>query len=124
MDGSWVPLNPGGPAEEPLKKKLPPRSSAPGSPVVAAPARHWKSPVGLTPALQVPHVVERGTQSATHSKTFPTMSKAPRVDTQLLREPVGTTANALFVLQSLVPLSEKRDRLAPARSCERSRLPR
>src|SRR5687767_6809606 len=70
-----------GPANESLAKS--PRISAPGSPVVAAPARHWLSPVGLTPALQVPHTVDRGTQSATHSYRLPTMSKAPRADTQL-----------------------------------------
>jgi hypothetical protein len=33
------------------------------------------------------------------------MSKAPRAETQLLREPVRVAANALFVLQSVVPLS-------------------
>ena len=33
------------------------------------------------------------------------MSKAPRVETQLLREPVGTTVKAPKVLQSVVPLS-------------------
>src|SRR5436190_8513275 len=86
---------------------LPPRMSAPGSPVVAAPIRHCKSPVGLTPAVHVPQpdVVDRGTQSATHSQTFPTMSNAPRADVQLLREPLFTVVPTLVQLQSVVPLS-------------------
>ena len=33
------------------------------------------------------------------------MSKAPRADLQLLRDPVVTAVNALAVLQSVVPLS-------------------
>ena len=33
------------------------------------------------------------------------MSKAPRADTQPLRDPVAATANVLAVLQSVVPLS-------------------
>ena len=33
------------------------------------------------------------------------MSKAPRADTQPLRDPVATATNALAVLQSVVPLS-------------------
>ena len=72
--------------------QLPPRISAPGSPVVAAPTRHWRSPVGLTPALHVAHTPPDacGSQSATHSQTFPTRSNAPRADLQLLREPVFT----------------------------------
>src|SRR5690606_21045488 len=53
----------------------------------------------------VPQAVERGTQSATHSKRFPTMSKAPCVETQADREPVRVAANTLKVLQSVVPLS-------------------
>jgi len=65
-DGGLLASTASGPASEPLKK-LPPRSSAPGSPVPAAPAMHWSSPVGLRLALQVPHVAARGTQSATHS---------------------------------------------------------
>ena len=65
------------------------------------------SPVGLTPVshVPVPHVTDRGTQSATHSKRLPTMSNAPRADLQLLRDPVGATASVLLVLQSVVPLS-------------------
>ncbi len=45
-DGGLLASTASGPASEPLKK-LPPRSSAPGSPVLAAPAMHWSSPVGL-----------------------------------------------------------------------------
>jgi hypothetical protein len=70
-DGPSLPSTVSGPERVPTSKsgpyKSPPRRSAPGSPVVAAPARHWSSPVGLTPALQAPHAVDRGTQSATHS---------------------------------------------------------
>ena len=33
------------------------------------------------------------------------MSKAPRADLQLLREPVATATNTLAVLQSVLPLS-------------------
>jgi len=43
-------------------------------------------------------------QSATHSSRLPTMSKAPRADTQALREPVLATLS-LALLQSVVPLS-------------------
>src|SRR5262245_57266596 len=61
--------------------------------------------VGLTPALHVPRPVDSRTQTATHSNRFPTMSKAPRANTQLLRDPVLTAVLALFVLQSVMPLS-------------------
>src|SRR5262245_31553736 len=88
-----------------LARKSPPRRSAPGAPSVAAPARHWPSSVELASWLQLPHVLARGTQSATSSSTLPTMSKAPSADTQLLREPVSTGARVLNVLQSVVPLS-------------------
>src|SRR5262249_42086809 len=74
-------------------------------PPVFAPARHGSSPVGLGPAPHAPQVVDFCTQSATHSSRLPTMSKAPRADLQLLREPVSTAASTLFVLQSVVPLS-------------------
>src|SRR5262245_36072923 len=64
------------------------------------------SPVGLTPKLHAPHnPVDCGTQSATHSITFPTMSNAPSADLQLVREPVLTRVKPRFVLQSVVPLS-------------------
>ena len=36
---------------------------------------------------------------------FPTMSNAPRADTQAIRDPVATATPALAVLQSVVPLS-------------------
>src|SRR5262245_64842954 len=97
-----------GPASAP-RRKLPPRSSAPGSPVVAAPARYWRSPVGLTPALHVPDSEsDRGSQSATHSCRLPTMSNAPCADTQLAREPVGVGSwpDWNVVLQSVVPSSD------------------
>src|SRR5262245_10826349 len=108
-DSATRPSTSSGPARVPLRKSTPRRSAAgsttksksPGS----APARHLASPVGLTPGLQVPHVVDRGNQPATHSERLPTMSKAPSVDVQLLRDPVLTAANTLPVLQSVVLLS-------------------
>ena len=67
-------------------KKAPPRSSAPGKfDVVLAPARYMSSLLALA---QPGQFVEFGTQSATHSARLPTMSKAPRAETQLLRAPV------------------------------------
>jgi len=53
---------------------------------------------------QPAHPLEAGTQSATHSARLPTISKAPRAETQLLREPVRERPS-LAVLQSVVPLS-------------------
>src|SRR5262245_5190901 len=88
-DGATSPRTVSGPAAAGPPVKVPPRRSAPGSPVVAAPARHCGLPVELTPALQAPHAVERGTQSATHSLRLPTMSNAPRDDLHALREPVA-----------------------------------
>src|SRR5262245_54577986 len=60
-------------------------------------------PSSLNPP-QPGHCAESGTQSATHSARLPTMSKAPRADTQLLREPEGATV-PVALLQSVVPLS-------------------
>src|SRR5262245_9730799 len=101
-DGGKLPLTVSGPAAA-MWPKSPPRSSAAGPvAVVLAPARHMLS------SLKLPHpghAVERGTQSATHSNRLPTMSKAPRAETQLLREPVGATVRVLKVLQSVVPSS-------------------
>src|SRR5215468_2486737 len=87
-----------------MTPQSPPRTSAPGPPdvPVSAPPKHWSS---LLKPPQVGHAMDRGTQSATHSIIFPTMSKAPKADTQLLREPVLTTVPAELVLQSVVPLS-------------------
>ena len=76
-------------------------AAAPGVKVLA-PARHMAS---LLKVPQFGQSVCTGTQSATHSSRFPTMSKAPSVDTQLLRDPVATVVNTLCVLQSVVPLS-------------------
>src|SRR5207253_3869179 len=68
------------------KKAPPPRSSALGKfDVVFAPARYMSSLLALA---QPGQFVEFGTQSATHSARLPTMSKAPRAETQLLRAPV------------------------------------
>src|SRR5215470_1520451 len=91
-----------GPARGP-KRKAPPRTSAPGAvEVVLAPARHMSSLLKLAHPGQF---VEAGTQSATHSARLPTMSKAPRVDTQLVRAPVRDAEPSLSVLQSVDPLS-------------------
>jgi len=62
---------------------------------VPAPAMHWRS---LLKAPQLPQLVDRGTQSATHSQRFPTMSKAPAWETQPADVPVAATA-PLDVLQ-------------------------
>src|SRR5262245_47966782 len=90
-----------GPATPPKKKPPkvyePPRRSAPGAlDVVLAPARHMRSSLN---APQPGHVVDAGTQSATHSERFPTMSKAPRAETQRLRAPVRMRSP---MLQSVV----------------------
>ena len=97
MDGPKLALTVNGPAAVPWPKS-PPRSSAPGPlAVVLAPERHILS---LLKPPHPAHAVERGTQSATHSNRLPTMSKAPRAETQLLHEPVGATVK-LKVLQSV-----------------------
>src|SRR5262249_47891050 len=92
-----------GPASGPPRTtNAPPRTSAPGEfDVVLAPARHMSSSLKLA---QPGQFVEAGTQSATHSATLPTMSKAPRAETQLLRAPVRDGPSPA-VLQSVVPLS-------------------
>src|SRR6185369_17018484 len=102
-DGSLPPETASGPAFV-AETSEPPRVSAPGpTPSVLAPTRHIASSLKLA---QSAHAVERGTQSATHSSRLPTMSKAPREDTQLLRVPVETRPGpAADVLQSVVPSS-------------------
>src|SRR5262245_40400042 len=102
--GAKKPWTASGPACAKLPKS-PPRSSAPGPPaVVLAPDKHMRS--SLAPP-HPGHAVEAGTQSATHSTTLPTMSKAPREDTHLGREPVGPTLpTRRSVLQSVVPFSD------------------
>src|SRR5262249_14978722 len=108
-DSATRPSRSSGPASVPLRKS-PPRRRAGGSSTKskspgARPARHRAPPVGRHPGLQVQHIVDRGNQLATHSERLPTMSKAPSVDVQLLRDPVLTAANTLPVLQSVVLLS-------------------
>src|SRR5262245_30142917 len=101
-DGSAVPTTASGPLS-PSPKKAPPRKSAPGpGPLVLAPARHMIS--SLMPP-QPGQCVESGTQSATHSNTLPTMSNAPRADTQLLREPERVVVALLKMLQVVVSSS-------------------
>src|SRR5574341_412812 len=92
-----------GPARgPPIAANAPPRTSAPGLfRIPFAPARHISS---LLKLAQPGHAVGAGTQSATHSATLPTMSKAPRADTQLLRVPVRDSPSPAL-LQSVVPLS-------------------
>src|SRR5262245_5404314 len=82
------------PAPEP-STKLPPRMYAPGSellPPPPDPPKQLKSPPGMSGAEVVQRVqlFARSPQSATHSFTFPTMSKTPQLDLQLDREPVFT----------------------------------
>src|SRR5262249_21793051 len=105
-DGPPLPLTAKTPASAPLNP-LPPRSRAPGPLKVFAPARHIAS--SLKPRLQPRHTVDSGTQSATHSLTFPTMSNAPQADLQFDREPVLvgalTPPPPLFVLHSVVASS-------------------
>src|SRR6185369_17410023 len=71
----------------PREAQAPPRNSAPGLFwVVLAPERHMLS---LLKLAQPGHIVDCGTQSSTHSARLPTMSKAPRAETQSRRAPVG-----------------------------------
>src|SRR5262245_52543777 len=78
------------------------------------------------------HPVEIGTQSATHSARLPTMSKAPRSETHLLRAPVSATvplppSGTSAVLQSVVPSSGPGSGVPFAATCHSalvgSRLP-
>src|SRR5262245_61366162 len=100
-DGPKLALTVNGPAAVPWPKS-PPRSSALGPAVVLAPERHILS---LLKPPHPGHAVERGTQSATHSYRLPTMSNAPRADTQAVRDPVATVSRALAVLHAVVPSS-------------------
>src|SRR5687767_8269540 len=64
----------------------PPRTTAPGpKPAVDAPERHIPLLLKLP---QLVHPVDRGTQSATHSATFPTMSLAWKREMQPKLAPV------------------------------------
>src|SRR5258705_9172145 len=101
LNGPPEPTTASGPADVRLRKS-PPRSSAPGpTPEVLAPKRHMRS--SLRPP-QLEHAVDSGTHSATHSSRFPTMSKAPRADSQSFRAPVRV-ADTVLLLQFVVPLS-------------------
>src|SRR5262245_748127 len=73
-----------------LVPKLPPRISAPGAPVVAAPAKHCSS--SLKPPQLPLQPVDRGPQSATHSWMFPTSSNAPPSETPPPAAPATATA--------------------------------
>src|SRR5262249_22405194 len=86
----------------PIEVNAPPRTGAPGKfEVVLAPARHMSS---LLKPPQPGQFVEKGTHSATHSATLPTMSKAPLADTQSRRVPVSDKSSPAAV-QPLLPLS-------------------
>src|SRR4030095_1932209 len=99
-------LTASGPASGPsATTKPPPRTNAPGKfKVVLAPARHMAS---LLKPPQPGQFADAATKSATHSARLPTMSKAPRAETQLLRAPVGVVnvGTTPVLLQSVVPLS-------------------
>src|SRR5262245_34184184 len=127
-DGGLVARTASGPASGPPRTaKAPPRSSAPGKfAVVLAPARPMSS---LLKPPQPGLFVEAGTQSATHSATLPTISKAPRAETQPLRAPVGVVnvGTTPTLLQSVVPLSGPGSGVPFAATCHSalvgSRLP-
>src|SRR5262245_15398030 len=106
------------------KPKSPPRNNAPGKFIEPSPPMQLKSPVAPQVAQTL---VAESPQSATHSRTLPTMSKAPVSDTQRLREPVATLAPAVMMLQSLVPLSVPESGVPSAAICHSwfvgSRLP-
>src|SRR5262249_26590975 len=114
-----------GPASGP-KKNAPPRTSAPGKfAVVLAPARHISS---LLKPPKPGQLAESGTKPATHSARWPTMSKAPRAETQLLRAPVGDRPGpSPEMLQSVIPLSAPGSGVPFAATCHSalvgSRLP-
>src|SRR5262245_54815721 len=114
-----------GPASgPPIEANAPPRTGVPGKfAVVLAPARHMSS--SLKPPQPV-QFVEKGSHSATHSATLPTMSKAPLADTQSRRVPVSDRSSPA-VLQSLVPSSGPGSGVPFAATCHSalfgSRLP-
>src|SRR5262249_51762330 len=88
--------------------------SLPGRPTEIVQSVH-----GLGPLLSA--------QSATHSATFPTMSKTPQLDLQLDREPAFTASRTLTTLQSVVPSSVPGSGVPAAAPCHSrfvsSRLP-
>src|SRR5262249_21434687 len=97
------------PASAP-SRKLPPRNNAPGIWLKAPlplPPKQLKSPppIPVWVVQSVHPTLSRSAQSATHSCTFPTMSKTPQLDLQLDREPVFTAPLATEMSQSVVPLS-------------------
>src|SRR5919204_5846520 len=75
----------------------PPRSNAPGRyGLPGPPTQLWSPP---KPEGQLVQLFAKSPQSATHSHSFPTMSNAPQLDLQLLREPVFTGWPAVEMLQ-------------------------
>lgn len=64
-------------------------------------------------------MVEAGARSATHSKTLPTVSKAPE-DTRPERVPVGVAFRVTkSVFQSVVPLSDPLHFIGATMPCAR-----
>src|SRR5881628_2803297 len=59
-------------------------------------------------------------QSATHSLTFPTMSKTPQLDLHFEREPVFTGLPAVEILQSVLPSSVPGSGVPAAARCHSS----
>ena len=85
--------------------KKPPRRNAPGKLLKPNPGPPTQLVSLPKAAGQDPQLFARSPQSATHSETFPTMSKAPQADLQLDRDPVFVAFNVLPVLHSVLPSS-------------------
>src|SRR5437870_10938168 len=101
---------------------------SPALPVVPGPPKQLKSPPAIPVWLvQSVQLTDLSAQSATHSNTFPTMSKTPQLDLQFDREPVFTASPAVEMLQSEVPLSVPGSGVPAAAPCHSrlvsSRLP-
>src|SRR6266705_2437844 len=107
-DGTSVARTAKTPANAPTPQP-PPRTNAPGRllklavspvlPVFPGPPKQLKSPPAIPVWLvQSVQFTALSTQSATHSSTFPTMSKTPQLDLQFDRDPVFTGLPAAEML--------------------------
>src|SRR5437016_307179 len=109
------------------KTQFPPRINAPGRLLLLEPGPPTQLKSLPKPADQFVQPSARSPHSSTHSHTFPTMSNAPQLDLQLLREPVFTGLPAAEMVQSVVPLSVPGSGVPAAASCHSrfvaSRLP-
>src|SRR5262249_8526232 len=131
-DGSKSATTSKTPASVPMPKS-PPRTNATGRalpPFPPGPPKQLESlPAKLAEVVQSVHGLGPllSAQSATHSATFPTMSKTPQFDLQLDREPVLTASSTLLTLQSVVPSSVPGSGVPAAAPCHSrfvsSRLP-